>query len=183
MKKAVAPSKSVAPLKGVAKAGAKVAAEVAKVPALLKAKGVKVPEPVKSEPVKPTKLIAFKPPKTMGGCADLLWELKAKRSVIQKSADAIEEQEKQLKAHIIETLPKSEASGVAGKVGRVTVVSKEVAQVTDWPAFYAHIKKTGDFDLLGRTIKQDAVKARWEAGKKVAGMGTFNAVTISLTKA
>lgn len=121
-------------------------------------------------------------PKTLGACADKLYELKAKRSAAQKVADAIEEEEKALKEHIINTLPKSEANGVAGKLCRVTVVIKEVPQVKDWDAFYKHVKKTGDFDLLQRRLSDAAVKLRWDAKKKVPGVDVFNAVSLSMNK-
>ena len=60
--------------------------------------------------------------------------------------DEVEAEEKALKEHIIQTLPKSEASGVAGKVARVTVVTKDVPQVKDWDAFYKYVSKTKSFD-------------------------------------
>ena len=65
-------------------------------------------------------------PKTLGACADRVYELRAKRLAAQKDVDAIEAEEKALKEHIINTLPKSETTGVAGKVARVTVVTKQV---------------------------------------------------------
>ena len=127
----------------------------------------------------PTK---FKFPKQLGMCADLLYQIREKRLEKQKEVDAIETEEKALKEHIIQTLPKSEASGVAGKVARVTVVTKQIPQVKDWDTFYKHIKKTGDFDLLQRRLTDTAIKDRWENGKKIPGVESFNAVTVSLNK-
>lgn len=124
----------------------------------------------------------YKFPKAMGACADLIFNLKAKRLAAQKVADAIEEEEKALKEHIIQNLPKSETTGVAGKLARVTVVTKEVPQVKDWDAFYAHVKKTGNFDLMQRRLADKAVQERWEAGKKVPGVEAFQAVTLSINK-
>ena len=124
----------------------------------------------------------FKFPKSMAICADKLYELKNHRLSEQKKVDAIELEEKALKEYIIENLPKSEASGASGKIARVTVVTKEVPQVSDWDKFYAHIKKTGDFELLGRTISKAAIQDRWEHKKLVPGVETFQAVTISINK-
>ena len=121
-------------------------------------------------------------PKQLGACADLLYSLRAERLVQQKIADEMEAQEKALKEHIIKTLPKSQASGVSGKLANVKVEKRQVAQVKDWKKFYAHLKKTGDFELLGRTLKQEAVRERWEARKKVPGVETFDAITVSCTK-
>lgn len=125
---------------------------------------------------------AFKFPKTIGACADRVYELRAKRLAAQKEVDAIEEEEKALKEHIINTLPKSETSGVAGKVARVTVVVKEVPQVKDWDLFWKSFNKSKDRDLLARSVNKAAIEARWENGKKVPGVEPFRAVSLSVTK-
>lgn len=124
----------------------------------------------------------FKFPKTLGACADKVFELRQARLAQQKLVDAIEEEEKALKEHIINTLPKSETTGVAGKLARVTVVTKQVPQVKDWESFHKHIKKTGDFDLLSRALGKAAIEARWEAGKKVPGVEAFTTVSLSINK-
>lgn len=124
----------------------------------------------------------FKFPKQLGACADKLYELRQKRLEQQKVVDAIEAEEKALKEHIINTLPKSEASGVAGKLARVTVVTKEVPQVEDWDAFYKFVKKTGQFDLMQRRLTDAAIKERWENGKEIPGVKHFQAVTVSINK-
>lgn len=127
-----------------------------------------------------TKIYKF--PKAMGACADKLFEIRNKRLAMQKAVDEVEAEEKALKEHIIATLPKSEASGVAGKLARVTVITKEVPQVKDWDVFYKHLVKTKSFDLMQKRLSDTAVKERWEAGKQVPGVEAFSAVTISLNK-
>lgn len=124
----------------------------------------------------------FKFPKAPGACADLYYQLRERRLEAQKQVEAIEVQEKALKEHLINTLPKSEASGVAGKLARVTVVVKQVPQVEDWNKFYKHVKKTGDFELLQRRLGDTAIRERWENGKSVPGVKSFNAVTLSVNK-
>lgn len=124
----------------------------------------------------------FKLPKSLGACADRLYELRQQRLAVQKEVDKLAAEEAALREHIINTLPKSEASGIAGKLARVTVVTKQVPQVKDWDAFYKFVKKTGSFDLLQRRLTDQAIKERWEAGKEVPGVEHFNAVSISLNK-
>ena len=124
----------------------------------------------------------YKFPKEMGKCADMLYEMRNKRLELGKVITEQEEEEKALKEHIIATLPKSEASGVAGKLARVTVVSKDVPQVKDWDAFYKYITKNKAFDCLNRAVNKKAVEERWEAGKKVDGVEAFTAVTVSINK-
>ena len=124
----------------------------------------------------------YKFPKALGACADKLYALRALRLAEQKRVDVIEAEESALREHIISTLPKSEASGVAGKVARVAVLTKTVAQVQDWDALYKYVARTKQFDLLQRRVSDAAVKARWEDGKAVPGVDKFNAVTVSVTK-
>lgn len=126
--------------------------------------------------------VKFKFPKALGACADKLFELRNKRLAEQKKVDEIAAEETALKNHIIENLPKSEASGVAGKLARVTVVTKQVPQVKDWDAFYKYVKKTGSFDLMQKRLTDAAIKERWEAGKEVPGVEHFNAVSVSINK-
>lgn len=124
----------------------------------------------------------FKIPKTLAACADRMYELKIARGKIQKEADKLEEEEKFLKNHLIENLPKSDASGVAGKLCRVTAVTKPIAQVEDREKFQKYILKTKDFSLLQGALSQPAIKDRWEHGVKVPGVIQFNAVTLSINK-
>lgn len=128
------------------------------------------------------KEVVYKFPKGLGACADKLYQLKQKRLDAQKIVDAIAAEESAYKAHIIDNLPKSDASGIAGKLARVTVITKDVPQVTDWDAFYKYIVKTKDFSLLQRRVGDAAIKERWENKKEVPGVGHFNAVTISMNK-
>ena len=124
----------------------------------------------------------YKFPKALGACADKLFTLKAERLAQQKLADALEAEEKALKAYIIDNLPKSEASGVAGKLARVTAITKEVPQVENWEIFYKHLKKTGQFELIGKRLADTAIRERWEAGKEIPGIKHFTVVSLSMNK-
>lgn len=126
--------------------------------------------------------VKYKFPKAMGACADRLFELRNKRLAMQKEVDAVAAEESAIKEHIINTLPKSEASGVAGKLARVTVVTKQIPQVKDYDKFYAYVKKTNSFDLLQKRLSDAAIKERWEAGKVIPGVESFNAVSVSINK-
>lgn len=135
---------------------------------------------------KKNELTPAKPPKTMGACADKIYTLRQKISEKTKSLilelEQLELDLKALEEHIINNLPKSEASGVAGKLARVTITKTPVPRVQDWDSFYKHIKKTGEFDLLSRGISREAIRERWEAKKKVPGVGTFDVIKVSVNK-
>jgi hypothetical protein len=117
---------------------------------------------------------------SLAQCADFLFITKQKRSKIQAQADILEEQEKAVREFIINNLPASEATGIAGKKARVTIEKKNVPTAKDWPKLYAYIKKTGAFDLLQRRLANDAIKARWEEGKQVPGVDVFTTKTLSI---
>lgn len=125
---------------------------------------------------------AFKPPKALGACADMLYELRQRRLDLQKDVTAIKEKETALNNHIIEQLPKSDATGVAGKTARVRVLTKAVPVVEDWDKFYAYVSRQKAWELMQRRINTRAIQERLEAGKKVSGTGEFTAVSVSVTK-
>ena len=124
----------------------------------------------------------FKFPKAMGACADQLYELREERLRRQKLVDELAAEEAALKEYIIQTLPKSEASGVAGKVARVSVTVKDVPQVKDWEKFHAYVKKTGSFELLQKRISKEAVDERLEAGVKLPGLEVFKLPVVGINK-
>jgi hypothetical protein len=129
---------------------------------------------------KPIKL-----PKSLPACADLYYETRQKRLALQKEVDALQEQETEIKNHLIDSVPKTDASGVMGKTVRITVVTKKRPQVEDWDAFYEYVAKNrtkGSFALMNRAVNSSAVKEIWEAGKVVPGVTSYNVVDISVNK-
>ena len=83
---------------------------------------------------------SFKFPKSFGGCADKLYQLREKRREAQKVVDAIQAEENALKEHVIQTMSK-EDTGALGKIAKVTLVPKDIPQVKDYDQFYAYISK------------------------------------------
>lgn len=129
-----------------------------------------------------TKKAAPKIPKSLAQCADLAYELRERRLAIKRQMEEVEEQEKAVKEYLINNLPKSQASGVSGKVANAKIERDTVPTVTDKKKFLAHVKKTGDFDLITSSMNARAVKDRWENKKKIPGVGEFQVVKLSLTK-
>ena len=131
---------------------------------------------------KPNKAAPIKLPKSLAACADLYSNIRDARLAKQKETDALEEQEKFVKDYLINNIPKSEATGVAGKIASVSIVRKKIAQVKNWDEYYKFILKTKDFSLLNRSANRKAIEERWEAGKTVPGTEAFDTVTLSLHK-
>lgn len=135
-----------------------------------------------TKPATPEEPAEFKIPETLGACADLLYTTRQARLALAKQVETLEKREAMLKEHIIQTLPKSDSTGVAGRLARVSVVNKVVPRVEDWDKFYAFVKKTGDFSLLQRRLGDAAIQERWDNNKAVPGVTQFQAVTVSLGK-
>jgi hypothetical protein len=131
------------------------------------------------------KTAKFVIPKKLAKVADLLYTTRQRRLEVQKQVDELAKQEGLLREHLIEHLPKSEASGVSGEVANAKVEKKTVWQVGDWSKFQKYVQKTGEFDLLGRSVSQPALQARYEEAKnkmKVPGIVAFEAIKVSCTK-
>jgi len=155
------------------------AEDIAPAPAPAKKAAKKTSEPMIEKDGKNG--IVYKFPATFGGIADRLYELNKSRLAQQKIADAIEEEEKALKAHLIATMPKDDTGGI-GKVARVSLGSKEVPQVKDWPTFYKFILKTKNFSFLQKRVGEAMIKEIWDSGKTVPGVEPFSVITVSLNK-
>jgi hypothetical protein len=123
----------------------------------------------------------LKIPKSLGACADKLFELKQDRLALEKVVDAMKANETALTDHIINNLPKGD-TGACGKHHKAVVVTEDIPRAEDWDKVYAYIKKHNAFELLQRRLNSAAVKERLEDGKKVPGVGSFTAVKVSLTK-
>jgi len=126
-------------------------------------------------------------PKTLAACADELYTTRQARFTLQKQVEALVARESALSEELIKKLPKSQASGIAGKVARATIESKLVCQVVDWDKVNAYIVKNakkdpGVFALYQRRIGEAAVKEMWQAGKEVPGVEPMEIPRVSLNK-
>ena len=131
-------------------------------------------------------------PKNLGACADEVGdidrrvdEIARKLSVhpLNKELEALGARRKLLEAKLLEELPASQATGVAGQRTRVTVKTKRVPVIQDYDVLIKFIKKTGAFDLLQRRLSVEAVQERWDEKKQVPGIGGFTVKKLSITKA
>lgn len=129
----------------------------------------------------------FKMPKTLAQCADMLYATQHERYALQKQVKEKEAIEGALKNRIIEELPKSQATGIAGKLARVYVENKTVVKITDFAAYVADVaarmkKDPGAVALLQRRVGETAVKEVWEAGKKLKGVEGMEVPVVRMNK-
>jgi hypothetical protein len=121
-------------------------------------------------------------PKSLAQCADLAYTLRQDRLVLQRDAEVIKKDEVEVKDYLIKNLPKSKASGVAGKIANARIESEDMPTITDKKKLLEYIRKTGDFDLITSSLNVAAVRERFDAKKKIPGVGMFKVVKVSLTK-
>ena len=134
----------------------------------------------------PTELKAAKPtvklPKSLAACVDLLYTTQQARYAAQKELSKMEAVEAAIKARLIDELPVSQATGLAGRVALAQIKVKDVPTIEDDKKFYAYVKKNNAFDLLQRRLSAEAVELRWAAKKAIPGVGVFHAKKVSITK-
>jgi hypothetical protein len=123
-----------------------------------------------------------------GAASDLLYELREIVSLVpnlnKPFDDILAPAIKMMNAHFINTLKVGESSGVQGMASRTQITDNPVPVIAEggWPKLYAHIKKTGEFELLNKALNRSAVKERWDARKQVPGTTVFHDKRVSCTK-
>lgn len=125
----------------------------------------------------------MKKPESLGQAADLLYAVRERKSLINQKLKEIEEIEKELKDYIIDNLPKSNATGIAGKRARVTVVKKDIPRVTDWQEVHKYILKTKNFEILQRRLSEGVVGELQKNVGPIPGVGKFTTISVSCVKA
>jgi hypothetical protein len=126
-------------------------------------------------------------PKTLAACADEMYRVRHERYALQKQVDELKARETALGEELINKLPKSQASGIAGKIANAKIESKTVYLAKDWDAIRAHIlknhkKQPGVWSLLQLRLGEAACKEMFEAGVKVPGVEREDIPRVSLTK-
>lgn len=124
----------------------------------------------------------LKIPKNLGLAADRLYEVKNARLAAQQELKPLGAFETELKEHIINTLPKSRAEGIAGRVARATIKKRSIPRIEDEKKFMAFAKKAGNEDLFKIVPNQAAIEERWEQGQKIPGVGTFEVISVGINK-
>lgn len=126
----------------------------------------------------------FKPPKTLGACADMLLALREEKAVAQREVDKLDEKMRAVEQKLIDELPADDAEGVVGKTAKAVILRKTVPTVEAeaWPKVWAYIFKHKATELMQKRINSKAVEERWEAGQTIPGVTKFNVKKVSITK-
>lgn len=118
---------------------------------------------------------AFVLPKNMATAADRWYDVRERRLALQKEADALQAEETALKDHLIEHIPKSEATGISGKRVAVRVEQAFRFEAEDWDAVREYVRKNaaknpGVWSIFQKRLGEEALKEMWAAGVKVPGV-------------
>lgn len=132
------------------------------------------------------KTAEFKIPTNIAQAVDLYGETKKQRLAKEKEAAVLEEQEKLLKQHLINSIPKSSATGVIGKLWSVQVVLKERVIIDSenggWEAVaeWAKKNKLKPFEWMQKKLSEGVFKERLADGKVIPGVKVDNYSDVSL---
>jgi hypothetical protein len=129
--------------------------------------------------------LKYKVPAKLGEALDLLWKVRAARQEIAAKAEAEKQQEALIENLILDRFGKSELEGATGKLAKASIKRSDVPTVSspaDWKKLEAHIKRTGEFDILQRRLSVEACRARWAEKRAIPGVQVFNKIGLSLTK-
>lgn len=132
----------------------------------------------------------YAPPKNLAQCADAYYQLREQRLAAEKEAKILQEKEAACRDYLINNLPKAQASGIAGKVCRVTVENKAVASVVDWSVeagvwgfVLKNIKKNpGLSGLFQRRINETMIKEYWNEGRDIPGVARLDVPVLRVSK-
>jgi len=108
--------------------------------------------------------------------------LRAQRLNLDKEAALVKEQEELLKDTIISKMRESDVNAIGADNGLVKMSKLVEPVATDWPQVWAHIQETGHFDLLHKRLANLAIKARWEEGENIPGVGQQEIYKLSVSK-
>lgn len=119
----------------------------------------------------------------LAALADAWQSKRQERLALQKQVDALQKEENDFKAQLIQGLQAATIRAIGGALGTATLTRKREPAMADWDTLYAHIQATGEFDLMYRRVNAAAVKERWEHGVEVPGVQAIEITDLSWSKA
>jgi hypothetical protein len=119
----------------------------------------------------------------IGPVIDALYALREMRLGMQKKVDELKAEELRTREKIFEMLAALGLTKASGAVATAGIKVSNIPLVEDWELLQAHIKATGEFDLLQKRISVTAWRARFEENVEVPGVSKVEDVDISLTRA
>ena len=115
--------------------------------------------------------------------ADKWFAKRAARLAADKVAASLKSEEALYESALIEQMLKSKISAVGGGTVITYLPAPTLEPVKqDWPAFWAHVMKTGDSSLIEQRIGRAAIKERWANGEQIPGVASFPVYKLNRSK-
>lgn len=121
-------------------------------------------------------------PTKIGDCIDAALKARAKRKALSSQIKLLEDEEKRLKDHIVNTFEKQDIEGAKGKLGGASLTHKDVPKVISKEAFGRWVAANDAWDCLYGMAVQEACNLRWEAKIEIGGIEKFHVVNVTLTE-
>jgi hypothetical protein len=118
-----------------------------------------------------------------GKLADMLYQLREERKVIEAQAQLVKDEETRIADYLLNSMDKDELSKLTGSIAAVSIKRDPTPNIIDWDAFYAYVVKEKAFGLLQRRASIGAFQERWNAGIIVPGVEKFIKIGLSVRKA
>lgn len=96
---------------------------------------------------------------------------RTQRLALERQIDPIKEHEELLKKAVIAKMGEAKLDTVGTKMAIVKLKWHKEPVAQDWPKVWEYIRTNNAFDLLHRRLTVEAVRARWEEGVEVPGVG------------
>lgn len=116
---------------------------------------------------------ATKKPPTIGALIDQAWELREKKRALDAQIKIIETEAAALESTVMERLQEEGLDSAKGTRASISLSTSTVANVEDWDALFAFIKKGNHFHLLQRRVSDPAFREFLEQGRVVPGAQPF----------
>lgn len=116
----------------------------------------------------------------IGTTIDDLWALREKKRLAEETVKDIEIQIAAATEVLFDTLDQQGLDKATGSKASVSISTAVSAQVEDWDALNAYVKKTGHFHLYQKRLSDVAYRELLEQGKKVPGVQPFSKRKLNL---
>jgi len=118
--------------------------------------------------------------KQLGNLADKYADAKKLLTKANAGLKAVKEKKSALWNQLKDAIIAAGTDGAVGKKVKVEIVNKREYVVEDQEAFLKYVLKNKAWDLLPKSIPQEAVRARFEDKVKIPGVGVSEYVDLSV---
>ena len=128
------------------------------------------------------KPVKYKFPAPLGACLSRLAALQKQAELLDAKSMPVTAEASALREHLLGTFKKDELQGAKGAGLSLAIVKSTVPTMEDFKVFLKFAMKKGNEDLLQNSVNTPAWRERVAEGIHVPGVGTYDRVTLRVTK-